>query len=197
MKTILSKPELISLLQQQLKDIEILCVEYDRGDETVIQSIAEKIMPVFHNTDHSKALMNLLKINHLNLYCSSEIYNPKSLTNFIGLLILEHKVGKSWNYSAKLGVSELKKVSQENWWNNKKVVIDSDGIAFTRGKIIKSLAGADPILLNTSGWTVKDAEGNKSTINPIPETVRQIAFELLESFRDVDLSKESKLHFKK
>jgi hypothetical protein len=51
-------------------------------------------------------------------------------------------------------------------------------------------------VLNTSGWTVKNAEGNKSTIDPIPETVRQIAFELLESFRGVDLNKESKLHYK-
>ena len=127
---------------------------------------------------------------------SSEIYNPKSLTNFIGLLKLGHKAGKSWNYSAKLDVSELKKVSQENWWNNKKVIIDSDGTAFTRGKIIKSLANTELLVLNTSGWTVKDSEGNKSTINPIPETVRQIAFELLESFRNFEVDKESKLHYK-
>ncbi|WP_025145228.1 hypothetical protein [Pedobacter jeongneungensis] len=196
MKTILNKPELVSLLQQQLKDIEILCGEYEQGNEAVIRSIAEKIVPVFHNTDHSKALMSQLKLHHFDLYCSSEMYNPKSLTNFIGLLKLEHKAGKGWNYSAKLDVSELKKVLQENWWVNKKVIIDSDGTAFTRGKIVKSLAGAEHLLLNTSGWTIKNAEGAKSTINPIPETVRQIAFELLESFRNVDLNKESKLYYK-
>ncbi|MDQ0637556.1 hypothetical protein QF042_001121 [Pedobacter sp. W3I1] len=196
MKTILNKPELVSLLQQQLKDIEILCGEYDQENEAVIQSIAEKIVPIFHNTDHSKALLSQLKLSQLNMYCSSEMYNPKSLTNFIGLLKLKHKAGKGWSYAAKLDPSELKSVSQENWWNNKKVIIDSDGIAFTRAKIIKSVASSNPLLLNTSGWTVKDAEGNKSTINPIPETVRQVAFELLESFRDVDLNKESKLHYK-
>jgi hypothetical protein len=196
MKTILNKPELVSLLQQQLRDIEILCAEYDQGDETLIRSIAEKIVPIFHNTDHSKALLSQLKLSHLVMYCSSEIYNPKSLTNFIGLLKLAHQAEKGWNYSSKLDSSALTTVSQENWWNNKKVIIDSDGIAFTRGKIMKSLASADPIVLNTSGWSVKDAEGSKSTIDPIPETVRQIAFELLESFRGVDLNKESKLHFK-
>jgi len=193
MKIILNKPELVSLLQQQLKDIEILCAEYDNGNKSVVSLIAEKMLMIFHNTDHSKALLGQLKLSNLEMYCSSEVYNPKSLTNFIGLLKLEHKAGKGWNYLSKLDHSELKKVSQENWWNNKKVIIDSDGIAFTRGKIIKSLAGADPF---TSGWTIKNAEGSKSTINPIPETVRQIAFELLESFRNVDLNKESKLYYK-
>ncbi|MFD2289049.1 hypothetical protein GJU39_13270 [Pedobacter petrophilus] len=196
MKTILNKPELVSMLQQQLKDIEILCGEYDQGNEAVISLIAERIMVIFHNTDHSKALLGQLKLSHLEMYCSSEVYNPKSLTNFIGLLKLMHKVGKGWDYTAKLDRSVLTTVSQENWWNNKKVIIDSDGIAFARGKIIKSLANAEPLVLNTSGWTVKDTEGNKSTINPIPETVRQIAFELLESFEHVDLNQESKLHYK-
>jgi len=196
MKTILNKPELVSLLQQQLREIEILCGEYDNGNETAIRLIAEKTGVIFHNTDHSKALLGQLKLSHLEMYCSSEIYNPKSLTNFISLLKLAHQTGKGWGYSAKLDHSELKRVSQENWWNNKKVIIDSDGVAFTRAKIIKSLANTEPLVLNTSGWTVKDAKGNKSAINPIPETVRQIAFELLESFSGVDLNKESKLYYK-
>ncbi|KQM72781.1 hypothetical protein ASE74_22125 [Pedobacter sp. Leaf216] len=196
MKTILNKPELVSLLQQQIIDIELLCGEYDLGNEAVISSIAEKIIMIFHNSDQTKALVNQLKLTHPDMYCSSEIYNSKSLTNFIGLLKLAHQAGEGWRYSSKLDPGDLKSVSQENWWNNKKVIIDSDEIAFTRAKIIKSVASSSPLLLNTSGWNVKDAEGNKSTINPIPETVRQIAFELLESFKDVDLGKESKLHYK-
>lgn len=196
MKPILNKPELVSQLQQHLVDIKNLCAEYDTGNETVISAIARKIVAVFHNSESAKALLGRLKLGHVAVYCSSEIYNPKSLTNFIGLLKLGHKVGKGWNYSAKLDVSELKKVSQENWWSNKKIIIDSDGIAFTRTKIIKLVANGDPITLSTSGWTIKDVDGKKSTINPIAETVRQIAFELLESFKDVDLEKESKLHYK-
>ena len=196
MKIILNKPELVSLLQQQLIEIEILCGEYDNENETVAPLIAQKILVIFHNANHSKALVSQLKLSHLGMYCSSEAYNFKSLTNFIGLLKLAHRAERGWNYSAKLDRSALIRVSQENWWNNKKVIVDSDGIAFTRVKIIKSLASTEPLVLNTSGWTVKDAEGNKSTIYPIPETVRQIAFELLESFRGVDLNKESKLHYK-
>ncbi len=196
MKTLLNKPVLVSQLKQELKEIEILCAEYDNGDESVVSLIAAKILAIFHHTDHSKALLSQLKLTHFEMYCSSEVYNPKSLTNFIALLKLEHRAGRGWNYFSKSDLSELKKVSQENWWNNKKVIVDSDGIAFTRSKIIKSLANSSPLLLNTSGWTVKDANGNKSTINPIPETVRQIAFELLQSFKDVNVDKESKLHYK-
>lgn len=194
MKTILNKPERVSLLQQYLKEIEILCNEYDKGDDAVILSIAEKTFVIFHNSDQAKALLSQLKLNHLDMYCSSETYNSKSLTNFIGLLKLMHREGKGWGYAGRLDRSDLKAVTQENWWNNKKIIVDSDGVAFTRAKIIKSLANSEPLVLNTSGWTIKDAKGNKSAINPIPETVRQIAFELLESFRGVDLNKESKLH---
>ncbi|MGQ7852711.1 hypothetical protein ACUN24_00525 [Pedobacter sp. WC2501] len=194
MKAILNKPELVSQLERELKGIEILCAEYDNGNESVIYQIAEQIVVIFHNSSQAKALVSQLKLSHLNMYCSSQMYDSKSLTNFIGLLKLTHRAEKGWSYLAKLDRSALTTVSQENWWNNKKVIIDSDGTPFTRAKIIKSLASSSPLALNTSGWTVKDAEGNKSTISPIAETVRQIAFELLESFRDVDVNKESKLY---
>ena len=196
MKPILNKPELVSQLTQYLHDIENLCAEYDTGNESVIPAIAEKMVAVFHNSESAKALLGQLKLGHVAMYCSSEIYNAKSLTNFIGLLKLIHKAEKGWGYVAKLDRSALTAVSTENWWNNKKIIIDSDGNAFTRAKIVKSMANADPVVLNTSGWTIKDTQGNKTIVNPIPETIRQIAFELLESFRDIDLNKESKLHYK-
>ena len=196
MKTILNKPELVSLLQQQLKNIDILCNDYDSGNEKVIHLIAEKIALIFHNSNQSKSLLNQLKLTHLDFLCSSERYDSKSLTNFIGLLKLEHHTEKGWTYLARLHKFELVKVSYENWWNNKKVMIDSDGNAFTRAKIIKSAAHNDPLLLDTSGWKITDANGNKTTINPIPETIRQIAFEVLVRFRTVNLNQESKLYYK-
>ncbi|WP_157280351.1 hypothetical protein [Pedobacter borealis] len=94
MKIILNKPELVSLLQQQLIEIEILCGEYDKGTDVVIPAIAEKIVVIFHNSDQAKALVSQLKLSHLDMYCSSQIYDFKSLTNFIGLLKLAHRAGK-------------------------------------------------------------------------------------------------------
>jgi len=196
MKSTLKKPELISQLTQYLKDIDLLCAEYDYGNETVVNLVAGKIVAIFHNAGNRKALLSDLKLGHILMYCSSEIYNPKNLSNFMGLLKLTHSVEKGWNYAAKLDRSELKIVSTENWWSNKKIIIDSDGNAFTRAKVIKSAAGTDSLVLNTSGWKIKSIEGNKGIVNPIPETIRQIAFEVVTCFRDVDLNQESKLYYK-
>jgi len=196
MKAILKKPELVLALHQQLFAIKAGCNEYDLGNQEVIQSIAADLILLFHNSDQSKSLLSQLKLNHLQFFCSSETYDSKSLINFIGLLKLKHQPGKGWTYVAELDHSVLKKVSPDNWWNNKKVIIDSDGVAFTRSKIIQSAARGVLPELDTSGWKLKDKTGNKVNINPIPEAIRQIAFELLASFENIDVSKESRLHYK-
>ncbi|RZK61959.1 MAG: hypothetical protein EOO95_15690 [Pedobacter sp.] len=197
MKIILSKTELVLMLQQQLKDIEVLCREYDNGNESVASSIAEKIGLIFHGSLESKSLITQLKLGNIQIYCSSDQYEAKSPINFIGLLQLKHQQGKGWGYYAQLNPLVFTKVSLENWWKNKKVMVDSSGIAFSRSKITKALAGLEDINLDTSGWKIKDAGGNKFSINPLPEMIRQIAFELLESFKGVDFVEASRLYNKK
>lgn len=195
MKTLLNKSELILQLQQLIFDIDSLCIQYDAGDNNVVNLISKKLIEIFHNSEHLKSLLARLKLGKVLMMCSSDTYNSKNLINFIGLLELEHSE-EGWSYTAKLHKSVLTKVSQDNWWQNKKVIVDSDGVPFTRSKIIKSVANSTLLNLNTSGWKLKDAAGNKSTINPIPETVRQIAFEILESFKEINLAIESRLHDK-
>lgn len=196
MKALLNKSELILQLQQLICDIDNLCLQYDAGNNNVIDLISGKLLTIFHNSEQSKSLLAQLKLVKVPMLCSSDTYNSKNIINFIGLLELEHSKEKGWSYTAKLNKSVLARVSQDNWWQNKKVIVDSDGIPFTRSKIVKSVANSTLLNLNTSGWKLKDADGIKSTINPIPETVRQIAFELLESFKEIDLAIESKLHHK-
>lgn len=196
MKSVLNKAELILQLQQQLIDIGEFCKQYDAGDRNIIATIAQKILLIFHNSDKSKSLINQLKLNQISMFCSSVDYDSKSLINFIGLLKLLHQSGSGWAYSAQLEDSVLVKVSLDNWWQNKKVIIDSDGVSFSRAKIIKAMAGLDLVSLNTDGWKLKTANGNLSIINPLPETVRQIAFEIIERFKSVDLNLESKLYYK-
>jgi len=196
MEAVLNKPELIVQLQQLLFDIDNLCIQYDGGDKTVISSLAERMVTIFHNSDKSKSVLNQLKLVKVPMACSSDAYDSKRPVNFIGLLNLEHLAGKGWLYTAKLDKSILVKVAQENWWQHKKVIVDSDNVGFTRAKIVKAVAVSAPVNLNTTGWKLKDAAGVKPIINPIPETIRQIAFELLQSFKNIDLNKESKLHYK-
>jgi hypothetical protein len=190
------KSELVAVLQTHLADVESLCQEYDLGNKQVVSQIADLMLILFHNAEQSKSLLTQLKLNHIQLNCSSETYQAKSINNFIGLLKLEHTKGAGWDYLPKLEQASMIKVSLVNWWNNKKIIVDSSSIAFTRAKIIKALAGNDQIVIDTSGWKLTDAHGNKNTINPIPATVRQIAYELIETFKNMDINKESKLHHK-
>lgn len=191
----LQKPELIALLEAELLKLDKLCVQFDAGNLDLIQDIAQTINHLLHNTDDSKALVNQLKINHLPFYCSAEFYNPKSLINYLGLLKLERNPELGWNYYPKLNQKDLKPVSQENWWQNKKVIIDSLGISYTRNKIVKAMAqGIDDFKLDTSGWKTIGKPDIK--IKPMEHSVRQIAFEILESFKGLDINKESKLHYK-
>lgn len=196
MKVKLQKPELIILLKEELSELDKLCSVFDSGNEEVITDMAKVIDHIFQNKETSKSLLNQLKLSHILIYCSAEFYNPKSLINYVGLLSLERKAKQGWNYYPKLNPQELKFVSSENWWQNKKVIIDSLGIPYTRAKIIKSISFADGELdkMDTSGWKIKDGKGIK--INPVFATIRQIAFEVIESFRNIDLNKESKLHYK-
>lgn len=196
MKVKLQKPELIILLKEELSELDKLCSAFDSGNEEVIADMAKVISHIFQNTETSKSLLNQLKLSHISIYCSAEFYNPKSLINYLGLLRLERKAELGWNYYPKLDVRELKFVSSENWWQNKKIIIDSLGIPYTRAKIIKSISFDDVELdkVDTSGWKIKDGKGIK--VNPINGTIRQIAFELIESFRNIDFNKESKLHYK-
>jgi hypothetical protein len=191
-----AKSELVVELQTHLDDVESLCQEYDLRNKLVVSQIAKRMLILFQSAEQSKSLLTQLKLNHIQLSCSSETYQSKSVNNFIGLLKLEHTKGAGWNYLPKLEQSSLIKVSLENWWNNKKIIVDSNSIAFTRAKIIKALAGNDQIMIDTSGWKLTDAYGNKTTINPIPGTVRQIAYEVIETFKNMDINKESKLHHK-
>jgi len=196
MKVKLQKPEIIILLKEELSELDKLCSVFDSGSEDVIGDMAKVISRIFQNTETSKSLLNQLKLSHVSIYCSAEFYNPKSLINYLGLLNLKRKAEFGWNYYPKLNLEDLKLVSFENWWQNKKVIIDSLGVSYSRAKIIKSISIDDGELdqLDTSGWTIKDGKGIK--INPIAATVRQIAFELLTSFKTIDLEKESKLHYK-
>jgi len=57
MKTVLNKPELVSLLQHHLKDIDSLCDEYDNGNKAIIHDISEKISLIFNNSNQSKIII--------------------------------------------------------------------------------------------------------------------------------------------
>lgn len=211
MKTILSKPELVMSLKEQLSLIEAYCKLYDDGMQYIVKDIATKIRILFHNTDNSKGLIKQLKLDHVNLFCSAEKYDAKSLNTFLGLTSLQHRVGKGWSISTDFDMKRLSPTNQQNWWNSKLIIKDANDNRFTRRKIILFAsnkdggAHVDPEIDNeyydlikgfTSGFILTSSDGYQLPMNPIPATIRKIAFEVLESFRNLNFFNESKLYFK-
>jgi hypothetical protein len=112
--------------------------------------------------------------------------------------------------SPQLGFSTFKYTSFNNWWNLDIVLSDQKKNTFTRSKIILELANTDggahvdPGInesyfdvsrLNSIGWKIheKNSEQDKPVNDPIPPSIRQISYETLMTFKDIDVIKESKL----
>lgn len=198
-------------LKEQLSLIEAYCKLYDDGMHYVAKDIATKIRILFHNTDNSKALVKQLKLDHVNLFCSAEKYDPKNLITFLGLTNIQHCVGKGWSIGVDLKVERLSPINQQNWWNSKVIIKDTKDNKFTRKKIILFAANkdggahVDPEIDNeyydlikgfASGFKITSENGSHLPMNPIPATIRKIAFEVLESFRNLNFFNESKLYYK-
>jgi hypothetical protein len=211
-KIAFSKKELVLQLKYQLSAIEDLCEMYDKGKTYLAQDIAVKLRVIFHNTNQSRSLINHLKLDHLQMFCTCNKYNPANLLKIhLGLVCLKHEVGKGWDYGPHLIHVQAVKVSIENWWANKKVLVDSEENAYTRSKIIKAIANKDGgahvdehldkdyydlTRANTSGWVFVTPEGGTILLNPVPASIRQMAYEVLESFRNISIYNESKLYDK-
>jgi len=205
----LSKEELVLKLKEQLSSIEQLCEIYDGGKHFISQDIAVKIRVIFHTTNESKSLINHLKLQHVPLLCTCSSYNSKNLMkSHLGLIAMQHTPEYGWSYVPMLTKTNSKNVNQENWWNSKKVLIDSNGNVFTRSKLVKAVANQDGgahvgVSLNSdyydltrgtsSGWVFMLDNGKQIQLNPVPPSIRQMAFELLESFRNIDIARESKI----
>ncbi|WP_183572155.1 hypothetical protein HDF18_03785 [Mucilaginibacter sp. X5P1] len=208
-KVTFSKDELVYQMKLQLSSIEQFCKIYDEDKYYISQDIAVKIRVIFHQTDQSKSLINLLKLNHLPIICTSNKYDSKSLMkSHLGLVSMEHRVDMGWRYSPTLSLMNSKMVNQNNWWNNQKVIVDSNGISYSRSKIIKDIANKDGgahvddsiwkdiydlTRSTTSGWAMQNHDGTAIPMNPVPPSIRQMAYELLETFRNINIGYESKL----
>ncbi|WP_443944399.1 hypothetical protein ACJVDH_15940 [Pedobacter sp. AW1-32] len=134
-----SKKELVLQLKKQLSAIEDICEMYDKGNKTYLaQDLAVKIRVIFHNTSNSKSLMHLLKLNHISMFCTCTSYDPKNqIKTHLGLANLTHQVGYGWDYGCDLKLARATKVSIENWWNSKKIIVDSEGNILLDLKLLK------------------------------------------------------------
>ncbi|MBN8653714.1 MAG: hypothetical protein J0L67_19955 [Cytophagales bacterium] len=214
MKEKLDKKELVNHLRNQLDEISDFVTIYDSGKKTIAQDIAVKLRVIFHSTNNSKSLIKQLRLDHVSFVDTGKKYESKNLFNsHWGLIAAQTTLGQggdgSWKYVPMLDKSAIRLVDFQNWWDSKKVIVDKDKNIFTRRKLVLELADTDGgahvdealkadyhnlTRKNSLGWFQVDQWGKSEALeNPVPPSIRQIAFETLETFKSVDIENESKL----
>lgn len=209
MKILINKEDLLVHLNDCLKKLMIFNKIYDSGEHAIAKDIAVKLRIIFHNTNKSKSLLEQLMLEHISFVDTSDKYDPRNLMTHHGLLML--LMGKdTGQLYPQLSLSTIKHTNFNNWWNLDIVLSDQKKNTFTRRKIILELANTDggahvdPEInesyfdisrSNSIGWKIheKNSTQDKPINDPIPPSIRQISYETLMTFKDIDLLKESRL----
>lgn len=210
MKTAVTKSDLCRQFHDCLKRLNDFNVIYDSGDFSIAKDIAVKLRMLFHNTNKSKSLIRQLKLEHIPFVDTAYPYDPRNLLTHHGLLQL-NCINNNYSLGPMLQLSKVKFVDFNNWWNSKKVLVDRKKNVFTRRLLILELADTDggahvdPELnesyfdisrANTLGWTYHDGKtnSNKPLNDPVPPCIRQISYEIILTFKDIDIINESRLY---
>lgn len=213
MRQKLQKAELIDQFLNQIKKIKIFCELFDAGDENISQEIAVKCRILFHNTNHSKSLVRQLKLEHIQLYDNCKKYKPKNLFSHWGLVTIQSQM-ISQNETESKWIPRIENtgfnlVDFKNWWDGKKIIVDSKKNIFTRKKLLLEVANTDGGAHVDTGLKIDYRDlsrnnsldfyyGNSETNqiplnNPVPSTIRKIAEEVLKTFNNIDIEKASKI----
>jgi hypothetical protein len=198
MRHSLSKNEIVGQIRQQLKRIEVFTFMYDSGDKSIAQEIAVKLRVLFHSTNKSDSLLRQLKLEHLEFVDTGSQYEANTLMSHWGLVFMETRFKDTatiTEFTPQLEHGNRRKqmVDFKTWWETKAVIVDPEKNIFTRKRMVLELADTDggahvdPALKtdyhdltrnNSVGWFLKDQRGKIQNLdNPVPPSIRQIAFE--------------------
>lgn len=207
----ISNQEILEKLKTTISKIELLCNIYDKGEIDIYLELSVKLRVLFHSTNNCKSLIRLAKLEHISFIDTAHKYSPNNLAGQMGLLAI-HMGNKDSGYMALKHLNGHKSVDYENWWNGKKVLSDKFKKTFTRKDIICNVADTDggahvdPSISidyneisrnNSLNWFKTSLEnGSQSMGNPIPECIRQIAYEVIITFQNINIEKSTKLYIK-
>lgn len=208
-----SKDELLEHLQEHIAFLNASCVSFDAGFYAEAKRIATSIRVLLHDTNSSHSLLGLLQIkDKLNFVNTAFPYDSKNLLSHTGLVskVMTHANGAfKASYCAFLDdappfedIIPLKNF--DDWWDEV-VIKDQLGEIFTRKNLVLNLvnkdggAHVDPKLdasyanltrSNSVGWLFcVNEENGKPLMDVELHSMRQIAYEFLQTIKTIDLAR--------
>jgi hypothetical protein len=199
------RPELEDSLRQQLELLNLHSDHYDSGKHVVALPMATEIRVLLHDTGTSHSVCELLGIKSSVLFRdTAQPIDPRNLASNPGLVLMRIAagVGADWVPPLRMERPGGKRpdLPFSAWWNTP-ITKDQNGSTWSRKDFVLYLsnkrggAHVDPIISdeaiealendNTLGWTYHDGFLAESTLmsGPILPSVRQIAFEVLETLQ--------------
>ena len=197
----LERKEVCELLKEQLHRLSQQAIIYDTGDYSIAKEMVVKLRVIFHNTNNSKSLVRQLGFHKKKYLDTGKKYDATNYATFHGLLQIHLDTNRA-ELKPRLNIHEGRYVNLENWWGLKKIIVDKNKKAFTRKEIVLEVANkdggahVDPEINidydelsrnNSINWEVKK-NGELSEINnPVFPSIRQIVYETIESFKEIDI----------
>lgn len=201
-----TQEELKQHLSDNIRFLRASAAAFDGGFFGEAKRLATTIRVLVHDTGNSHSLLGLMGIKEQLAYVNAaNVHDPSNLLSHHGLVGFRFGP-EGARYFAPLGDGppsrQRPKASFSEWWGEK-VIVDNAGGVFTRKDLVLALANkdggahVDPKLdatyaaltrNNSLGWVASDANGERPMGDVELHSVRQIAYELLQTLADSGLA---------
>ncbi|MGD1005240.1 MAG: hypothetical protein ABR887_07445 [Methanoregulaceae archaeon] len=171
---------------------------YDHNNTSEALRMATTLRLLFYNTNRSISLLRQLNKENIKFF-DTAFPPPSNELTVIASLVVMTLIKKTLEPILE-PVSLERLISFSDWWENNIIIRDSNGITYTRKKIVLTLANTDggahldpkldddylQLKKNKSfGWDIKNPDGTIQQFDtPMAyATVRQITHEALNTFQ--------------
>ena len=197
--------ELSDKLNSQIRFITSSCESFDHGFDDEAQRIATSLRVIFSDTKRYKSLLTSLGIKDSTYIISSvDQYIPANMLPYSGLLQIVGEANAPSKYvpaSYPYDSIPNKWLQIEDWWNE--IILDDKKDIFTRKDLVLYVADQDGgahvdvnldesyanlAIRNSLGWVYHNSQTAFAPLdkNPAYACIRQIAFEVMFSFRIIN-----------
>jgi hypothetical protein len=177
---------------------------FDAGDEAEARRIATAIRMLVHDTKNSHSILGQLGAKEAIIYVDTAAeMNPRNILSEFSLAMVEIGLPGGARYVPYLDDlhEPAKDCDFDDWWAGL-VVKDGEGTFFSRSELLLAVANkdggahVDPELgaeyarlsrSNSMHWIFSDGQSDTPLGDPVPASIRQIAWELDEALRRQDL----------